>query len=86
MFHVSKLISATDLTEFLEMINAFVDYFIMRETHIDADIWLLCVACAYRDAAGRVRLWQPSSMKSSTDASFVAERQRAPSVVAQPRN
>ncbi len=86
MFHVSKLVSVTELTELLEMINALGECFIVRETRIDVDIWLLCVACAYRDAAGRVRLWQPPSMKSSTDASFVAERQRAPSVVARPRN
>ncbi|WP_143074771.1 hypothetical protein [Methylobacterium sp. ap11] len=86
MFHISKLILATDLAEFLEMINAFGECFIVRETHIDAGIWLLCVGCAYRDAAGRVRLWQPSSMKSLTDAPFAAVRQRTPSVVARPRN
>lgn len=85
VFHVSKLISTVNIAELIETINAFGECFIVRETRIDADFWLLCVACTYRDAAGRVRLWQPSSMKPSTDAPFAAERQRAPSVVARPR-
>jgi len=57
MFRITKMITTGDLGEFIQLINSTGGSFIERETRVDEEHWLMCIACDDRNQAAVIRCW-----------------------------